>query len=342
MTVAIVGISNHAGKVRKLFAPVEDGGAEVKETDNINAYLVAAPNVVIRKASKPLGAMADMSFGNKPVDGGNLLLTSDEVEALSLTRAQRDRFIRRIYGSAEFIQGKTRYCLWIEDDHLQEALSIPGIDTRIDGVRAMRLASRDKGANAMANRAHQMREMNSADEHAIVVPRVSSENREYLPIGLVPERSLVADSAFALYDAPLWNMALIASRLHLVWVATVCGKLETRYRYSNTLGWNTFPVPMLTEKNRTDLTTRAEDILLAREAHFPATIADLYDPQKCPKVCATPTTATTKRLNASISAAASSTMPNGWKTVRDVYGDDGGGGALTFGWDAGKSLANPG
>jgi hypothetical protein len=92
----------------------------------------------------------------------------------------------------------------------------------------------------------------------------------------------VSDNAFALYDADLWNMALIASRLHLVWIATVCGKLETRYRYSNTLGWNTFPVPTLTEKNKADLTRCAEDILLAREAHFPATIADLYDPDNMP------------------------------------------------------------
>jgi hypothetical protein len=92
----------------------------------------------------------------------------------------------------------------------------------------------------------------------------------------------VSNLALALYDAPLWNMALIASRLHLVWIATVCGKLETRYRYSNTLGWNTFPVPTLTEKNKTDLTRCAEDILLARERHFPATIADLYDPDAIP------------------------------------------------------------
>jgi hypothetical protein len=89
-------------------------------------------------------------------------------------------------------------------------------------------------------------------------------------------------TAYGLYDASLWNLAIIASRLHLVWVATICGKLETRYRYSNTLGWNTFPVPLLTEQNKTDLTRCAEDILLAREAHFPATIADLYDPDTMP------------------------------------------------------------
>jgi hypothetical protein len=122
----------------------------------------------------------------------------------------------------------------------------------------------------------------SGTETAILVPSVSSESREYLPVGFAPPGAIVSNLAFALYDAPLWNLTLIASRLHLVWIATVCGKLETRYRYSNTLGWNTFPVPTLTEKNKADLTRCAEDILLAREHHFPATIADLYDPDTMP------------------------------------------------------------
>jgi hypothetical protein len=103
-----------------------------------------------------------------------------------------------------------------------------------------------------------------------------------LPVGLLPPGSVITDLAFALYDAPLWNMALIASRLHLVWIGTVCGKFKTDFRYSNTLGWNTFPIPMLTEQNKADLTVCAENILLAREAHFPATIADLYDPDNMP------------------------------------------------------------
>jgi hypothetical protein len=124
--------------------------------------------------------------------------------------------------------------------------------------------------------------MNESKTHTLILPGVSSEGREYLQVGLLDNRSTVSNLAFALYDAPLWNMALIASRLHLVWIATVCGKLKTDFRYSNTLGWNTFPVPTLTEKNRTDLTRSAEDILLAREAHFPATIADLYDPDQMP------------------------------------------------------------
>ena len=108
------------------------------------------------------------------------------------------------------------------------------------------------------------------------------ESRPYLPVGLLIDNTIIRTTCFALYDAPLWNMALIASRLHLVWIGTVCGDWKRDSRYSNTLGWNTFPVPTLTEKNKADLTRCAEDILLAREAHFPATIADLYDPENMP------------------------------------------------------------
>lgn len=282
VTVAIIGISSDAGKVRQLFSIADDGGVIVKETSHINAYLVAGDNVVVEKAAKPQSSLAEMSFGNKPVDGGHLLLSTDELGTLALSSKQKERFIRRIYGSAEFIRGLGRYCLWIEDAHLKEVLIIPAIAHRIEGVRAMRLASRDKGANEMAVRAHQMREMRIAKSCTIVVPRTSSESRPFLPSGLIDKHSTVTSEAFALFDAPLWNMAVIASRLHLVWIATVCGKLKTDFRYSSTMGWNTFPVPILTEKNKADLTCCAENILLAREMHFPATIADLYDPDTMP------------------------------------------------------------
>lgn len=282
VTVAIVAISNIPAPTRQLFAVADDGSTAVKAVPHINAYLVPGANVVVDKAMRPLGGQSDMSFGNKPVDGGHLLLTRDEVDALQLSAAQRQRFIRRIYGSAEFIRGLERYCLWIEDAHLDEALGITAVAQRVQGVRDMRLKSTDKSARDMAARAHQMREMNIGRMQTIAMPCVSSEVREYLPVGLLDRHSTVTNLAFALYDAPLWNMALIASRLHLVWIGTVCGKLKTDFRYSNTLGWNTFPVPFLTEQNKADLTASAEAILLAREAHFPATIADLYDPDTMP------------------------------------------------------------
>jgi hypothetical protein len=134
----------------------------------------------------------------------------------------------------------------------------------------------------MAARAHQLREMYCGEDHTLVVPIHVSESRAYWPVGLLPSSAVVSNAAFALYDAELWNLALIASRLHLVWISNVCGQLETRLRYSNTLGWNTFPVPKLTEQNKVDLTGCAHEILLARENHFPATIADLYDPENMP------------------------------------------------------------
>jgi hypothetical protein len=282
VTVAIVGLTNQPGKIRRLYSMDGEGKAVLKEAEYINAYLVAGSEVIVGKSSKPSIQMAEMSFGNKPVDGGHLLLEPSVLEALNLSSDQKKKFIRKIYGSAEFIRGLERFVLWIEDEHLEEAQAIPAVKTRIEGVRKMRLSSRDKSANEMASRSHQMREMRSSKNWTIAMPRTSSESREFLPVGLLEYPKTVSSEAFALYDAPLWSMALIASKLHLVWIGTVCGQLETRIRYSNTLGWNTFPVPVLTEQNKVDLTRCAEDILLAREAHFPATIADLYDPEKMP------------------------------------------------------------
>ena len=129
---------------------------------------------------------------------------------------------------------------------------------------------------------YRFRDQYEAKEDFLIVPIVSSENRHYLPVAIADRRAVVHNKAFALYDAPLWNMALIASRLHWVWIGTVCVRMRTDFSYSNTLGWNTFPVPKLTEQNKVDLTHCAENILLTREAYFPATIADLYDPENMP------------------------------------------------------------
>lgn len=283
VTVAVVGIGAPSNAPRRLYEHQDDGTVVLREGTSITPYLTVGPRVIVKKRDIPFSELAVMEFGNKPSDGGNLLLSRGELQSLSLTEAQQKKFIRRIYGSQDFINGAIRFCVWIEDRNLQEAQKIPVLNERIEAVRALRLASPDKGARTiLAKRPHQLKLMRIGKIQTVVIPSVSSERRSYLPTGIVDEQTTLTNLAFGMYDAPLWNMALIASRIHLVWIATVCGKLETRYRYSNTLGWNTFPVPTLTEKNKADLTRCAEDILLAREAHFPATIADLYDPENMP------------------------------------------------------------
>ncbi len=275
VTVVVVGISKNTPKARKIFAVSDDEGMIVKEVANINAYLISGNDLVIEKIAKPLGQQSEMTFGNTPIDGGHFLMTGEEIKSLDLTSAQHQTFIRNFYGSAEFIRGISRYCLWIGDDNLDEALSIPAIRSRIEKVREVRING-GKTAKDIAGRSHQFQRTNIGNNHTIIVPSVSSESRPYLPVGLLPPDAVVSNAAFASFDTPLWNMALIASKLHLVWISAVCGKLKTDFRYSNTLGWNTFPVPKLTDKNKDDLTKCAEDILLARESHFPASIADLY------------------------------------------------------------------
>lgn len=283
VTVAIVAISNHAPKSRRLFSIADDGLTIEKQVEFINAYLVSGKNVIVSPLSRPLDDRGLMEWGNKPTDGGNLFLTPDERDAVLLHSPDAAHFIRRFLGAQEFIRGEQRYCLWIEDSERADAEAIPELKWRIDAVAKMRAESKAAETRPAAAFPHRFRQIQStAGKYSLVVARVSSESREYLPIGLEDNRTIIGDRNFALYDSPLWNLALIASRLHWVWIGTVCVRMRTDFSYSNTLGWNTFPVPTLTEKNKADLTRCAEDILLVREHHFPATIADLYDPENMP------------------------------------------------------------
>ncbi|QXL85213.1 DNA methyltransferase [Comamonas sp. NLF-1-9] len=282
VTVAVIGLSNQAPRTRRLFSLSVGGDVVVKETDNINPYLIAASNIWVEKSSRPISKLPNMNYGNYPGDGNHLTLSPAEARELRTRRPDLSKIVKPVYGAQEFIRGLSRFCLWIDDEMLDQAMSDPTIASRIEAVRSTRLSSRDPALNALATRAHQYRDRNAAERQLILVPTVSSERREYMPTDLKSAEAVTTNQAFALIDAPLWNMALIASRMHLVWIATVCGKMKTDFRYSNILGWNTFPVPMLTEKNKADLTRCAEDILLVREHHFPATIADLYNPENMP------------------------------------------------------------
>jgi hypothetical protein len=278
VTVVIVGISNHVGQTRRLYSEIYNAGTSLKTVENINAYLVPAPNMEVQPRATTPDDRSPMQFGNHPYYASDLIFSIEDAVRLAQDSPDAKKFIRPFYGSTEFISNSPRACLWIKDSEAAEAAQIPNIAARIEKVRVSRLAAvKDASAQKLAATPHRFREQLTSKKHSLIVPRISSENRPYLPIGLLEPQCIIQEKAFALFDAPLWNMALIASRLHLVWIGTVCARMRTDFSYSNTLGWNTFPVPTLTEKNKADLTRGAEDILLAREVHFPASLSDLYE-----------------------------------------------------------------
>jgi hypothetical protein len=272
----IIGLTKH----RK--AKFICGEGYRKRASNINGYLADAPNIFVDRRQEPLSELPPMATGNVAYDGGHLIISESEREQYLRLSPNLKSVIRPLTGSKEFIRGEYRYCIWIsKKEELTEEISETFAD-RFELVRSTRL----NGGKIASNYAHVPYRFYMTNESAgnqILVPRVSSVRREYLPIGFIDSKYIISDSAQAIHEAPLWVFALIASKMHLAWVQSVSGKLKGDFRYSAIICYNTFPVPFLTEKNKTDLSRCAEDILLAREAHFPATIADLYAPEEMPK-----------------------------------------------------------
>ncbi|WP_426077075.1 class I SAM-dependent DNA methyltransferase [Janthinobacterium sp. PSPC3-1] len=254
-----------------------------REVGRINPYLLDFDDIFIPRHSESISGLPRMLKGNQPTDGGHLILSPSEKEQLRQCNPEAAGFLRKLYGSKELIDGVDRYCIWIEDDQLNLARTIPRILQRLEGVTQARLQSPAESTRKRAYDSHRFIQIQGYGKRAIVVPEVSSEKREYIPCGLISQDSIATNKLFTIYEADIYVLALCSSKLQRVWAETVCGKLEERISYSNVLGYNTFPVPLLTEQNKIDLTACAEDILFAREAHFPATIADLYDPEKMPE-----------------------------------------------------------
>ncbi|RWQ41491.1 MAG: class I SAM-dependent DNA methyltransferase [Mesorhizobium sp.] len=278
VTVSIIGVARRSARRKFVF----DSGL-ARQADFIGPYLVPNIEAVVDERREPISQLATMSFGSMPNDHGFLLLNYAQAhDALSSKGFNRD-LVRPILGTNELTKGIQRYCLWLNGNPLAKLEENPWLRERIAGVATARAESTRPTTRRLATSPHLFGEVRqTGNERIIVVSGVSSEERDYLPVSYRDSGVIISNLAFGIFDAPLWNMALIASRIHLVWIATVCGKMKTDFRYSNTLGWNTFPIPPLTEKNKIDLTTSAENILLAREAHFPATITDLYDPENMP------------------------------------------------------------
>jgi hypothetical protein len=259
-------------------------GDQLRVVENINPYLIDARNVIVRKQNESLSTLPKMDYGNKPTDGGNLILSPTEAETLLLKYPQVKNLVRRYWGSKEFIRGNERYCFWIEDRDLELIQNIPEIQHRIENVAKLRKESRGKQANDNAKTPHRFVFAPHVEGDAIIIPRVFSENREYMTVGFLDgETNIISDSAAAIYNAQPYIFSVLSSKIHIIWARAIGGRLKTDLRYSNTLIYNTFPIPVLSNDQKLELEEHAWAIIGARDSHPGKTIAWLYDLKTMPK-----------------------------------------------------------
>lgn len=279
VTVTIVGIQNKSSNIKIIY-----DHQLTKKVSTINSYLVEAKELIVTKRIKPLSAIQLMDYGTKTVDGGNLTLTKDEKNELLKSNPEAEMFIRNFTGANELLNSIERYCIWIDDSNLKEAMSIKEIARRVEAVSQMRSKSKKKAtreSSACSYKFGEIRYVNSS--HVIVVPRISSERRYYIPFAYIDGNCIISDSAQVIYDAYPHTFGILISRIHLQWIKAVCGTLESRIRYSSALGYNTFPFPSISDQHKQEITQCAFRILEEREKYPEKTLAQLYDPDKMPE-----------------------------------------------------------
>ena len=278
VTVVVVGLRPLSNAPKYLF----NHGIRT-EAKHINGYLVDHANVYVFRRSHVLSkGFPEMKYGSKPTDGGHLSLEPQDMVRLCQAEPEASQFIKNYMGAEQLIKGLDRHCLWIEEDDLKDALRVEGIARRLERVSASRRQSRKEATRQLGDRPHSFEYRAYKPTDSIIVPSVSSERREYIPIGYLGPDTVISNLAFAVYDAEPWLFGLLTSRMHMVWARAVGGQLETRLRYSNTIVYNNFPVRELSEEEKQKLAQLALRVLDVREYHCEKTLAQLYDPEHMP------------------------------------------------------------
>ncbi len=275
----IIGVSNDYAGCRKYFN-------ETSKTEqgvvNINPYLFVGKNIIVKKEGKCLSGMPTMYFGSMPNDDGNLLLTQEEKESLLSSDFRSSRFIKRVLGADEMLKGVNRFCIWIEDEAKEEAYSIPEIKKRIDAVYEYRTESKRQTTSKLAKTPFRFGEVRHINSPFFIIPGVSSERREYIPMDYISTETVVTNSAFVVYSSEEWLLGLLMSKLHNLWVRTVGGSLESRIRYSASLCYNTFPFPETSINQKNQLSDFVREILLIRAEHTEMSLGEMYKPENFP------------------------------------------------------------
>lgn len=244
---------------------------------NINGYLLDAENVFVESRKKPLCNVPEIGIGNKPIDGGNYLFTKEEMEDFIKKEPQSEQYFKPWYGSQEFINRSPRYCLWLGDCPPNELRKMPECLKRVEAVREMRLASKSAGTVKLAGKPTRFHVENMPTGNYIVVPKVSSERRRYIPMGFMTPDIMASDLVFIIPNASLFHLGVLTSNVHMSWMRAVCGRLEMRYRYSKDVVYNNFPWPTPTEEQKAKIERTAQAILDARALYPDSSLADLYD-----------------------------------------------------------------
>jgi hypothetical protein len=274
--VTVIGVRHRSPRPKIIF---ENNQRRVVE--NISPYLVAGSDIVVETAKKPLVPIfPQMIMGSMARDNGELILSPEEATSLSQEYPSAKRFLLPLLGTKEIVGGTHRFALHLQKHDEPLWSSIPPIQKRVAAVKKFREQSPAKTTNGYASVPFRFAQYCHRDEIGLALPSVTPEERAYVTPLLLPRGVMVTNLAYLIYDFGFDSFALIASQMHIVWVRSVSGRLGSGIRYTPTISYHTFPVPTLTEQNRADLTRCAEEILLAREHYFPATIADMYDPER--------------------------------------------------------------
>ena len=275
--VIIVGFSYDNAGQKRIF----DNG-NVVNVDNINAYLTDAPDVFMYSRQHPLANVPEIGIGNKPIDGGYYLFEKEEMEEFVKQEPKSAVYFKPWYGSVEFIHQKPRYCLWLGDCTPAELRQMPHCMKRIEAVRKLRLESKSAGTRKLADRPTRFHVENMPKEHFVIVPKVSSERRRYVPMGFMSPDAMASDLVFVIPDATLYHFGVLESNVHMAWMRAVCGRLEMRYRYSKDIVYNNFPWPAPTAEQKARIEQTAQAILDVRTNYPDSSLADLYDPNIMP------------------------------------------------------------
>lgn len=269
----IVGFSKAYNKrIKHLF----DNGT-TKTVTNINGYLVEADNIVIESRTKSLCKVPQIGIGNKPIDDGNYLFTKEEYESFIKTEPLSKPYFKLWYGSQEFINRKPRYCLWLGDCSPRVLRSMPECLKRVENVRNFRLSSKSEGTRKLADNPTRFHVENMPQSTYIVIPKVSSEKRRYIPIGYIEPEVLCSDLVFIIPNATLYHFGVLTSNVHMAWVRTICGRMKSDYRYSKDIVYNNFPWCNPTPEQKALIEQTAQSILDARALYPDCSLADLYD-----------------------------------------------------------------